>query len=563
MNFSSKILYYVLAVVVLLLAGCAGKKQVAPPAEPLRPKPADQMSEEAYHHFTNGVIYEQEGLVEEAAREYEQALTYEPLAFDIRMALGQLYLAMNRPSQALDTFLPIADKTSETYRLIGDCFRTLKQDVEAESAYKRAWQSDSTNVALNYQLGVYAARANRFDEAARYMRSAAAGSGNAELFSQIAQMYSELKMYDSAAVVIESALRLSPNDPTLYSRLAVYHYNGGKIAESKAALHRGIDAVKTDARLVAQLIETFNAEGNVDSMRVYGEKLATLEAADNVAFERIGIVLRRAGLEDVAERVYRKLLERDTTNRYALFYLGRICVERQDWFQARGYFDRLIASDSTMPDGWTNLALIEQQQQRPDSALHILEMALGVVATERDNIKLFYAQVLSQTSRGDSAIVVLKQILAEGGDSVRALFQLGAELEKQKDYDAAARAFEQILTIEPEHHPTLNFLGYMLADRGIRLEESLNMIERALKAEPENGAYLDSYAWALHKLGRNEEALIQIQKAVKVTNNDPIVIEHLGDIQFALGHLESARDAWKTALAFDPGNKTLQDKLNR
>ena len=163
----------------------------------------------------------------------------------------------------------------------------------------------------------------------------------------------------------------------------------------------------------------------------------------------------------------------------------------------------------------------------------------------------------------DSAITVLKNAIADGGDTIRALFQVGAEYEKLKDIPKSVESFELLLSISPDHHPTLNYLGYMLAERGERLPEALDMIERALKAEPDNGAYLDSYAWVLYKMQRYQEALIQIQKAVTKTNNDPVVIEHLGDIQYALGNLKDARDAWQTALAFDPQNKNLKEKLSR
>jgi len=416
---------------------------------------------------------------------------------------------------------------------------------------------------LNYQLGAYAARANRIDEAAKYLRNAAALSGNTELFVQIAQMYADLKLYDSAAVVIESALRQNPHDAGLYSALAIYQYNADKPEAAKEALKRGIAVDSSNARLIAQLIESYNAENNLDSLRYYGERLAALDAPEPLVIERIGIVMMRADQKDLAETLYHKLLERDPVNRYALFYLGRIEIERKQWTPALSYFNRLVAADSTMPDGWTNLALIRQQQQLPDSALKTLEAALAVVKEERDNVLLFYAQLLSQSNRSDSAITILDSVLAEGGDSIRAFFQLGAEYEKQGEFDRAVESFAAVLKIDPENHQALNFLGYMLADKGVRLDDALAMIEEAVKSEPENGAYLDSFAWVLYRLGRYDEALIQIQKAIKLTNNDPIVIEHLGDIQYALGNLESARDAWKTVLALDPNNKTVPDKLRR
>ena len=550
-----------------LAVGCAAKKQAADPLlAQLKPQPQKEMHPDAYHHFTNAVIFEQEGAYEEAVKEYEVALSYEPLNYDIRVALGTLYLNLNRPASAVDALLPITEKTSEVYQLLGDAFRVQGADIEAEESYRRAFASDSTNVNINYQLGVYAVRGNRVDEAAQYFRRAAIGSGNFELFAQIAEMYANAQQFDSAAVYIESAIRLNQSDPSLFARQAIYLYSSGKKAESKQVLQHAILIHPTDARLVAQLVETYNAENNLDSVRVFSEKLVELKeikAEDRVVFERIGAVLMRANQRDIAKKVFLKTLNFDPENPYALFYLGRMEADSSRYDAAKVYFDRLVAADSTVPDGWTNLAFLYQQKKQLDSAEIILELAARNVTSDRDNIQFFLAQILSQKNMSDSAIAVLKTAIVEGGDTVRALFQTGAEYEKVKNFEKASEAFELLLTIEPNHHPTLNYFGYMLADRGERLPEALDMIERAIKSEPESGAYLDSYAWVLYKLGRYQEALVQIQKAVAKTNNDPVVIEHLGDIQFALGNLQNARDAWTTALAFDPSNKSLKEKLSR
>jgi tetratricopeptide (TPR) repeat protein len=195
--------------------------------------------------------------------------------------------------------------------------------------------------------------------------------------------------------------------------------------------------------------------------------------------------------------------------------------------------------------------------------MKVLETALGQVREDQNNIRLFMAQLLSSKEMSDSAIVMLRQVVENGGDTVRALFQTGAEYEKLGRFDKSVEAFELLLAIEPDHHPTLNYLGYMLADKGERLDEALVMIEKAVNADPDNGAYLDSYAWVLYKLGRYSEALAQIRKAAGRVPDDPTVVEHLGDIHAALGNAQEARDAWKQALAVDPDNETLKQKLRR
>ena len=102
---------------------------------------------------------------------------------------------------------------------------------------------------------------------------------------------------------------------------------------------------------------------------------------------------------------------------------------------------------------------------------------------------------------------------------------------------------------------TLNYMGYMLADRGVRLDEALNYIKKAVELEPANGAYLDSLGWAYYKLGKYDLAEENLSKAVQHTPNDPTVQDHLGDVYQKTGRLRQAAAHWERALT--EWNKTV------
>lgn len=99
-----------------------------------------------------------------------------------------------------------------------------------------------------------------------------------------------------------------------------------------------------------------------------------------------------------------------------------------------------------------------------------------------------------------------------------------------------------------------------MADKGINLDESLNLIEKALKFEPENGYYIDSLGWVYFRLGRFDDALRELKRAVALSK-DPVIYEHLGDIYYELGMKEEARDQWEKSLQLDPKNETLKKKV--
>lgn len=89
------------------------------------------------------------------------------------------------------------------------------------------------------------------------------------------------------------------------------------------------------------------------------------------------------------------------------------------------------------------------------------------------------------------------------------------------------------------------------------------MIERALEIQPNNGAYLDSYAWVLFRLGRTRAAAKKLEEALNYIQEDAIVFEHYGDILTGLGRSEEAISNWERALTMDPTNAELKAKLKR
>jgi tetratricopeptide (TPR) repeat protein len=103
----------------------------------------------------------------------------------------------------------------------------------------------------------------------------------------------------------------------------------------------------------------------------------------------------------------------------------------------------------------------------------------------------------------------------------------------------------------------------MFADEGIKLDEAVVLIRKALAFEPENGAFLDSLGWAYFKLGRVDEALAELLRAVKYTRRaDATIYEHLGDVYFRKGMLQEATREWDRALTLDETNTILRQKLD-
>jgi Flp pilus assembly protein TadD len=133
--------------------------------------------------------------------------------------------------------------------------------------------------------------------------------------------------------------------------------------------------------------------------------------------------------------------------------------------------------------------------------------------------------------------------------------------EQLGDLAGAQAAARDALKRDPDDPTVLNFLGYLLADHDQDLQTALEMIERAIEQDPDNGAYVDSLGWAFYRLGRLLEARRELERAVDLTGGDPVVREHLGDVYKDLRLLDMARAQYRMSLAGDASNARVKAKL--
>ncbi|MEX0305786.1 MAG: tetratricopeptide repeat protein [Ruegeria sp.] len=143
----------------------------------------------------------------------------------------------------------------------------------------------------------------------------------------------------------------------------------------------------------------------------------------------------------------------------------------------------------------------------------------------------------------------------------------GISHERLKNWDKAEADFRRALELNPDQPQVLNYLGYSLVERQEKLDEALNMIERAVSARPDSGYIVDSLGWVLFRLGRYDEAVEHMERAVELMPVDPVVNDHLGDVYWAVGRAREAEFQWKRALSFidpeDTDGEADPDRIRR
>jgi tetratricopeptide (TPR) repeat protein len=196
-------------------------------------------------------------------------------------------------------------------------------------------------------------------------------------------------------------------------------------------------------------------------------------------------------------------------------------------------------------------ALLYGENNQTDQATQALRALLDHTANDLE-IYLDIAQVDEQGRRfadAEAAVRSAEQFAKQPSDQENVGFLMAAVYEREKKYDQAEQAFQGVLAINPRSAPTLNYYGYMLAERGVRLDEAVAFVQRALAEEPHNASYLDSLGWAYFQQAKYAEAEKYLGMAVQGEPHNPTMLSHLGDLFAKTGREDMAEAEWEKSLA--------------
>jgi Tfp pilus assembly protein PilF len=195
---------------------------------------------------------------------------------------------------------------------------------------------------------------------------------------------------------------------------------------------------------------------------------------------------------------------------------------------------------------------MESAAGRLDKAAEMIQERIASAGDSEEvvDLQLTLSQLYSEHQQYSKAEKVISDALGERPDDQRLRFQLGAMRERQGKHEGAEEAFRAVLENDPEHAGVLNYLGYMLADLGLRLEEARDYILKALEDDPYNGSYLDSLGWVYFRLNQLDLAEKNLLLAAQINSNDGTILEHLGDLYHKLGDLNKARRYYEQSVHF-------------
>ncbi len=245
----------------------------------------------------------------------------------------------------------------------------------------------------------------------------------------------------------------------------------------------------------------------------------------------------------------------------ARLYLGQIAEERKSWDEAIQWYSQVAAGEPYIA-AQMRIANLLAQTGRLDEALRRLQEARADGLRERAQLILGEAHLLRQVGRHDDAYAVLQRGLAAQPNQPDLLYEVALAAEKVGRSEVLERNLRQLILIKPDHAHAYNALGYSFVDRGERLDEAQQLIDKALELSPDDPFILDSKGWLLFRKGDSLAALGILKKALSL-RPDPEIAAHFGEVLWTLGRRDEALATWNDAAQANPGNEALAATIKR
>lgn len=524
--------------------------------------------------------------IRKAVQELEKLRELSPSDERVYYALGGAYFELKQPENAIlayEKFQSLSTGIDNGYREIAKYYDRIGNLEKAEEYLLLGLKNQPESVESLTLLATIYLKQNKNQEAIPIYKKILSVTGdNAGDSRRLASLLIESGENDEAINILTDLAKIAPGDPISQILLG----------RAQLGLHKYTEAIETlnsvstndlSIRMEAlfYLGRAYEENGNrKEAIDVYLRLLEGMPSnaegaqTNRLLFQqRLAANYWEAGERDKAIAIYQEMAKSDPKANSLLLQAYRI--DRQ--------FDRALPLGKEQYErDPSNLSIAIEYAQTLTDAGRIkegTEILNKLLLSNPEEIDLYIA--LSQLYVQDKRFAEAEKILAraeeksskEGSDRDRIKFQKATVYERLKDYDRAELLFKELLKENPSNATVLNYLGYMLADRGVRLDEAVRYVKEALTLEPRNGAYLDSLGWAYFKLNDLQNAEKYLLEADEIVKNDATIVDHLGDLYHKTGDLQKAESYWlqSVKIGTDPEDtqkirrklEALQEKLRR
>jgi tetratricopeptide (TPR) repeat protein len=520
-------------------------------------KPVERHSREWYsqrraqEYFIRARECERHGLSQMALRYYEMAYELEPESKTLRQILVQRYIFSSKFNQALlcirgakrEINLSDSDKAlcAGIYMRMGQYSRAAELLESVANKHKEEY----------YMLGLlYESLGNIPKALANYKGFLKEDPSSIDMTLKVGSLYARLKEYGAAESLFVAAGKNNGQNPQLFNAI-------GEVKRAKGDSALALDffkmAVMIDSNYlegVRNIAQAYIHKNDYAAAIPYYERLYASDSTGELFGKTLALLYYYANRYERAKSLIRTMLASDIEDYELHFYLG-LAYEGQDSLDiSRVEFEKTLAIRNDFADAWLQISFLDLKRKEMDEALADAQLFTKSMPSAGASWRTL-GYVYNVRKEFQRALSPLRKAIGLDSLDSFAWYELGSALERTKDAASSTAAFRRVLALKPDDAAAANYLGYMWADAGVHLDSAKTLLEFALAHDSANGAFLDSYAWVLYKMGKTDSALVYIRKALGHISDDGVVLSHFGDILLKMGREREALDAYKKSLEVD------------
>jgi tetratricopeptide (TPR) repeat protein len=535
----------------------------------LRQALPDTVHPMALRHFIDGSVQQMRGDHAQAVLEFQDALRYgrEPAVF---YGLAGSYSALGKHALAIETgreAVRLAPENAEYRRTLAQVYLSAFQLDSAAQQYEEIVRRDSGDTDAWFGMG-------RIYESRRPLRALEVYETMLDRFGpewtillQVAELYNKQGQFEKAAAALQRMKDLDPANQPLQRTLAQTYLRAKKPDEALRILTalRELDPANTDYRAdigSVYLLKKEYAQADETFAPILADDSVQLDAKVRIGQQYYDAIEDDSTLRPATKAIFEKLREVHPRDWRPYWFLGAIASMSHDDTTGMRHFRTVTELAPWNPDGWVFLGSAYFGQSNFAGMAEVLETGRRHVPDDF-RVNFYLGVAYNRLGKGPEAARALEKAREINPKDVEAVAELAMVYDGMKQHEESDSLYEEGLRLRPEYHLILNNYSYSLAERGLQLNRALDMVTKALEAQPNNASYLDTKAWVLYQRGDFSNAEKYLLQALEKGTANATLLDHLGDIYFRLNDRGRAVEYWGKALALEPENAAIRGKVQR
>jgi tetratricopeptide (TPR) repeat protein len=422
---------------------------------------------------------------------------------------------------------------------------------EAEAQYVEVLSLDPLNEeALSY-LGALYAESGRMDEAvATFTRL---GKQSPALYLPdyyLGRLAQKRERRAEAISYFRKSLKKNPNFTPAMAELALIYEQENRFREAESIYRQMIklqpDSTVPQARLSHILLKTGRKNQAVELLKQMSKSLPNSMDAVQASIV-VGLAYIDEGMFKEAAKELEGALAQSPTNDTVKYLLASLMAELGNQDRAARLLEEVRPTSEYFVDSKLLLCTILILQDKREAAFDMLANARTQAPTS-PQLVLAHGSLYEEASNFKQAREIYLKSIPKFPKIAELTFRLGFVEDKLGNKPACIKAMRQTIDMDPNHAEALNYLAYTWAEMDQNLDEALKLALKANFLKPDNGYIVDTVAWIYYRMGDAKKSLPLLERAAKLSNGDPVVLEHLGDALMKVGREAEARQAYANAL---------------